>query len=168
MYELEQKTKLKASYPFLSADQIKSRIKDQWHNLAQDEKNKYMKVRLKSTPVKDKQKSNKYQKSYEYNRKRKTNSDVTAVKKQKLEVCPTPEFVNMEKLHDFRTKHTECYDNDFSDSPASQENQTESSLRGWMKTGMVTYEKACFNVERQTPEVIDNNPCQQAGILKTR
>ena len=169
VYELEQKARLKASYPFLKPEQIRSKIKDQWHNLTQDERSKYTKVTLKSTPVKETKVTNKSMKSlYMQDRKRKTVVENTHSKKLKTDVGSTPEFVNTEKLHDFRTKHAEHYDNDFSDSPASQDDQTEVPVSDWTKKQQATYQRSGSNIERKTPEIVDNTPCKQPGILKNR
>lgn len=167
VYELEQKAKLKTYCPFLSADQIKNKIKDQWHNLAQEEKKKYTKIVLKSTPVKEKHATNMSLKTSKRGRKRKKGIENILSKRTKLDICATPEHVNTQKLRDFRTKHTEHYDNDFSGSSASQDSQL-APLYDWTMKGMATYQKCSSNIERVIPEIVDNSPCQQAGILKNR
>ena len=170
VYELEQKTRLTAFYPFLKPEQIRGKIKDQWHNLTQEEKNKYTKVTLKTTPVKESRVSKKSMKSlyHEQNRKRKTATENCLNKKPKTDVCATHEFINTEKLHDFRTKHTEHYDNDFSNSSASRDDQAGAPVYDWMKKKQATYQSGGSNIERKTPEIIDNTPCKQSGILKNR
>ena len=168
VYELEQKTRLKALYPFLSADQIKKKIKDQWGTLTQEDKNKYTKVTLKATPVKGKQKSPKAEKYCNHSRKRKKFSENVPNKKPRLEVCTTPEFINTEKLHDFRQVHAETYDNDFSDLPTSQESLSYSPHYDWTTKGTVTYQNVGSSVDRMIPQIIDNTPYNQAGILKSR
>ena len=169
VYELEQRTRLKAAYPFLKPEQIRSKIKDQWHNLTQDERSKYTKVTLKSTPVKETKVTSKSVKSvYTQDRKRRTVAENPNSKKHKLDVGSTPEFVNTEKLKDFRTKHTEQYDNDFSDSTTSQDDQAEVPVSDWTKRQQATYQRGGSNIERKTPEIVDNTPCQQPGILKNR
>ena len=161
VYQLEQKSRLKSLYPFLSADQIKKKIKDQWTTLGQEDRNKYTKVSLKPTPIKGKHKSPKVEKFYDVTRKRKKPFENILNKKPRLDICPTPEYVNTEKLHDFRKVHQENYDNDFSDSPASQESD-------WTTKGTLTYQSKSFCVNRAAPEVVNDTPCHQAGILKNR
>ncbi|XP_053399744.1 uncharacterized protein LOC123557432 isoform X2 [Mercenaria mercenaria] len=93
-----EKSKLRTAYPFLSADQINRKIKEKWKLQNQCEQLQCTKTALKDLHL-----------------KRGPSSSIknSPKRQRKIEVCETPEYVNLYKLHGFRKQHTESYKNDF-------------------------------------------------------
>jgi len=126
------KPKLKTQYPFLSADQIKCKLKDLWNNLEPSEKQNYYKV----TPTK-----------FSKHEKKKVCATKQKVLKRKscvIDPGNTPEYVNTKKLKDFRDKHNEKYENDFhgeedmhfeNEEVTKDECKTPTKLPGILKKG---------------------------------
>lgn len=109
MYVSANKSKLKTCYPFLSAHQIKNKLKDAWKSLNDQQRKKYCKATVKVTPEKRVRK----QRQKREKLIKKIKSTGREKKDELTRVADTPEYVNTMKLHDFREKHLVKYENDF-------------------------------------------------------
>ena len=128
-FETREKCRLQLAYPFLSPEQIKGKIRDRWNKLSDEEKQNYTTYKLDKTPKK-KSETGSSKKSASAKKKRKALFKIGSpkAKEKKLDICDTPEYVNTQKLKDFRSLHSKCYENDFSESSLSSTISAQSPL----------------------------------------
>lgn len=167
VYASANRSKLATLYPFLISKQIDSRLKEGWKCLDVEERKKYTKAVVKTTPEKHVT-TRKYALKQEKQRKDTSTKSCQKKKKkeEKTEVKGTPKYANRRKLNNFRDSkagiHFEFNSEGDSDKDWPVFKPDLNSQEVWSKS---CQEKL---LQEKMTVVMKETPKKQPGILKPR
>ncbi|CAC5369038.1 unnamed protein product [Mytilus coruscus] len=145
MFQQKETVHMKSLYPFLTKAQINSKVRELWKNMSRDEKQNFSKTVLTKTPTKSSPVTKQIRRI------------VSNSSKDKRSKC------NIWK--DLKTKETSpVYKSDF-------DSQNSTSSPNWLtETSAIPiakdYSKTRNQPDNVIPEIIDETPNKQPGILK--
>lgn len=156
VFLLDQKSRLKTSYPFLASAQINRKARQMWEKLKKDEKNNYTKIVLYATPLKSTVK-----------RTKKVKAQALEYESQET-ICKTVEI----------PKKLKKYVSDYFQPDSPRTKRSLDKVQDWLGIddneskhlqSHKTYQGARFMVDNKltVPEVIEDSRCVQTGILKS-
>lgn len=149
MFQQREVIHLKSLYPFLTKAQINNKVREQWKCMPQNEKQGFSKTVLTKTPTKS----------------------PSSTQQKKRQCYKKYGKLKCSIWSDFKTdKKTPTYQSDFS-SPSTDQCVTQKQSPDWLKNSenfplKKNYSKVKNQNDNLVPEIIDETPGKQEGILK--